>query len=404
MKILLLSQYFWPETFLINSLTARLVSVGHTVEVLTGQPNYPQGRIYPGYHAWQCKTESYKGAMLHRIPLFPRASGGLRLALNYLSFILSSMVFGPWALRKRDVDVVLVYAPSPLLQALPAIFLGWLKRKRVVLWVQDLWPESLSATGYVRNPAILKGIEHIVRFIYRHIDLILVQSEAFVEPVRKLAPRTRIAYLPNSIDDSFALRVEADSVADNKFTVLFAGNMGTAQAVDCIIGAAEILRTYPDIRFELVGDGSQWAWLRDEVARKGLVNVHLPGRRPVEEMPKLMQQSSALLVTLRAEKIFEYTVPSKVQAYMACGRPIIAAINGEGARIIRESGAGLAVPAEDAHALAQAILDLRSLPAARREAMGVAGHAFYLKHYREESVVKSLLEYLQQATSREKEK
>src|SRR3569832_709222 len=252
MKILLLSQYFWPETFLINSLTARLVSVGHTVEVLTGQPNYPQGRIYPGYHAWQCKTESYKGAMLHRIPLFPRASGGLRLALNYLSFILSSMVFGPWALRKRDVDVVLVYAPSPLLQALPAIFLGWLKRKRVVLWVQDLWPESLSATGYVRNPAILKGIEHIVRFIYRHIDLILVQSEAFVEPVRKLAPRTRIAYLPNSIDDSFALRVEADSVADNKFTVLFAGNMGTAQAVDCIIGAAEILRTYPDIRFELV--------------------------------------------------------------------------------------------------------------------------------------------------------
>lgn len=404
MKILLFSQYFWPETFLINSLTAKLVSAGHTVDVLTGQPNYPHGNIYPGYRARRCSTETYKGALLHRIPILPRASGGLRLALNYLSFILSGMLFGPWTLRKRHVDVILVYAPSPLLQALPAIFFGWLRCKPVVLWVQDLWPESLSATGYVRNPVILKGVEYVIRFIYRHIDLILVQSAAFVEPVRKLAPGAKIVYLPNSVDDSFAQRADVDSDAEKIFTVLFAGNLGAAQAVDCILGAAEILRAYPDVRFELVGDGSQWTWLRDEIARKGLGNVNLPGRCPVEEMPKLMQQSSALLVTLRAEKIFEYTVPSKVQAYMACGRPIIAAINGEGARIIREAGAGLTVPAEDAHALAQTILELRSFPEARRSAMGAAGHAFYLKHYREESVVKSLLEYLEQVTSGKKEK
>lgn len=403
MNILILSQYFWPETFLINSLAARLAKNGHAVDILTGQPNYPQGSVYPGYRAWRLGQESYEGTRIHRVPLLPRGKGGLRLALNYCFFALSAALLGPWSLRRTSYDAILIYAVSPLLQALPALFLGWLRRVPVVLWVQDLWPESLSATGYVRNPLILKGVEHVIRFIYRHCDLILVQSEAFVAPVRKLAPTTRIAYLPNSVDDNFAQKAQIIAEENNSFTVLFAGNLGAAQAVDCILGAAEILRPHADIRFELVGDGSQWTWLRDEIARKNLHNVSLPGRRPLEEMPALMQKSSALLVTLRAEKIFEYTVPSKVQAYMACGRPIIAAINGEGARIIREAGAGLTTPAENAEALAQAILELRALPVQQRAAMGIAGRAFYDKHYREETVVGSLVEYLEQAIGEKKE-
>lgn len=403
MKVLVFSQYFWPESFIINSLVGRLVNLGHGVDVLTGQPNYPQGVIYEGYRAGNFSTESYMGAQVHRIPVLARASGKTRLALNYLSFIFSGILFGAWILRKRDFDVVLVYAPSPLLQALPAIFLGWLRRKPVVLWVQDLWPESLSATGHIRSPAILKGVAAVVRYIYGHTDLILAASVAFMDPIRKLAPSAKICYLPNSINDSFSQRVASRSENGEKFTVLFAGNLGAAQALDCILDAAETLLKHPEVLFELVGDGSRLDWLRSEVARRGLHNVHLAGRLPVEAMPRLMQEASALLVSLRAEAIFECTVPSKIQAYMASGRPIVASLNGEGARIVREAGAGLAVPAEDSASLAQAILDLRALPPEDRTAMGTSGYAYYLKHFREASVTENLLGYLEQVVDRQKE-
>jgi glycosyltransferase involved in cell wall biosynthesis len=401
MNLLLVSQYFWPESFQINPIVARLAKLGHRVEVLTGQPNYPHGHVYPGYKAVRWQRELYAGAAINRVPLAPRASGALRLALNYLSFVLSGTLFGPWILRKRPFDVIFVYAPSPLLQALPALFLGWMRRRPVVLWVQDLWPESLSATGHVRNRFVLWLVEQAVRFIYRKTALVLVQSEAFMEPVRRLAPHTALAYLPNSVDDNFARQdnpVESSDKTD-KFVVLFAGNLGTAQAVECILSTAETLRDHTDIQLILVGDGSRRPWLLEEVKRKELGNISLPGRFPMEAMPTMMRQASALLVTLAAQEIFAYTVPSKMQAYMASGRPIIAALNGEGARLIRESGAGLAVPAEDAQALAQTILRLRDMPVAEREAMGKAGHAYYDAHFREDMLVDRLLAHLDQVAS-----
>lgn len=403
MKILLVSQYFWPESFQINSIVARLVRDGHQVDVLTGKPNYPQGRIYPGYRAWGCSTELHQSATIHRIPLAPRKTGSVRLAANYLSFVASGLLFGPWMLRQCQPDVIFVYVPSPLLQALPAIWLAKLKRRKLVLWVQDLWPESLSATGHVKNRIVLGLVERLVRYIYRKTDLILVQSPAFEAPVRRLAPDREIACLPNSVDDSFAVRPALPGAIPNQFTVMFAGNLGTAQAVECILAAAEALREDTDICIMLVGDGSRRPWLLEEVARRRLGNVMLPGRFPPSDMPEMMARASALLVTLVAEEIFEYTVPSKVQAYMAAGRPVIAALNGEGARIVRESGCGLAVPAEDAEALAAAILRLRDMDPVERQAMGDAGHAWYQAHYREDMLVENLLGYLNGAAQHKEE-
>lgn len=403
MKILLVSQYFWPESFQINSIVARLVRDGHQVDVLTGKPNYPQGRIYPGYRAWGYSTELHHGATIHRIPLAPRKTGAVRLAANYLSFVVSGLLFGQWMLRRYQPDVIFVYAPSPLLQALPAIWLAKLKRRKLVLWVQDLWPESLSATGHVKNRIVLGLVERLVRYIYRKTDLILVQSPAFEAPVRRLAPGREIARLPNSVDDSFAVRPALQGEMPNQFTVMFAGNLGTAQAVECILAAAEALHEHSDIRIMLVGDGSRRPWLLEEVARLRLGNVMLPGRFPPSDMPKMMAQASALLVTLAAQEIFEYTVPSKVQAYMAAGRPVIAALNGEGARIVLESGCGLVVPAEDADALAAAILRLRDMDPVERQAMGDAGHAWYQAHYREDMLVENLLGYLNGAAQHKEE-
>ena len=302
-------------------------------------------------------------------------------------------------LRGKGFDVIFVYAPSPILQAIPAIFLGWLKGCPVILWVQDLWPESLSATGYVRNPFIIAAVRQVVRFIYRHIDLLLVQSLAFEVPVRALASGTPILFYPNSVDDTFAIPsadepppVEGLGV---EFSVMFAGNIGVAQAVGVIVEAASLLREYTDIHFVVLGDGSSREWMLEEVRQRGLTNLHLPGRFPVETMPGFMQKASALLVTLADQPIFAATVPNKVQAYMAAGRPIIACLNGEGARLIVESGAGLATPAEDPMALADTILRLYRQSPDELERMGDNGRRYYQEHFDHDRLIDRLIGHLQ---------
>ena len=301
-------------------------------------------------------------------------------------------------MRKKKFDVIFVYALSPILQAIPAIFLAWLKGARTVLWVQDLWPESLSATGHVRNPHVLKAVEKVVRYIYRKMDLLLVQSEAFIAPVQAFAGGTPVVYYPNSVDDSFAAP-SSDPVPvlpglDAPFSVLFAGNIGTAQAVEVIVAAARLLKDHADISFVVVGDGSRRAWMQAQVAEHGLHNLHLPGRFPVETMPGLMQQASALLVTLTDQEIFRFTVPSKVQAYLAAGRPIIACLNGEGARLVESARAGLTVPAEDGAALAEAVLRLYRLDADERAAMGRRGAEYHVTHFSHAMLIAQLVGHL----------
>lgn len=399
MKILVVSQYFWPESFRINDVVNTLLAKGANVEVLTGKPNYPGGKVFDGYRAWGCQCESHHDAQINRIPLMPRGSGGLRLALNYLSFVLSGLIFAPWVLRKKKFDAIFIYAPSPILQAIPAIFIGWLKGCPVVLWVQDLWPESLSATGYVKNPFLLKLVGQIVRFIYRHTDLLLVQSRAFEGPVRAMASGTPVMYYPNSVDESFLtpdIR-ELPKVAglESGFSVMFAGNIGVAQAVDVIVEAATLLKKFEDINFVVLGDGSSREWMVREVARRGLKNLHLPGRFPVETMPGFMQKASVLLVTLADRPIFALTVPNKVQAYLAAGRPIIACLNGEGARLVIEAGAGLATPAGDARALADTVLRLYQQPLNEREVLGKNGRRYYQENFDHDHLVDQLVAQLQ---------
>ncbi len=406
MKILLVSQYFWPESFQINFVVAQLVRDGHQVNVLTGKPNYPQGRIYPGYRAWGYSTELHHGATIHRIPLVPRKTGAMHLSANYLSFVVSGLLFGPWMLRRYQPNVIFVYATSPILQAIPAIFLGWLKRCPVVLWVQDLWPESLSATGYVRNRWLLKMVEWLVRFIYRHCDLLLVQSRAFVEPVRRLAPDAAINYYPNSVEGSFANpAVGSDAEIpglEAPFSVMFAGNIGSAQAVDVIVDAAALLKENQNIQFIVLGDGSRSEWMLQQIRERGLQNIHLPGRFPMEIMPSLMQKASALLVTLSDQPIFRLTIPNKVQAYLAAGRPILASLNGEGAELVAEAKAGLAVPAQDAQALADAVMKLYNMPRDERDAMGACGRAYYRQHFTHDVLLDQLIEHLNSARKRGK--
>lgn len=407
MKVLVVSQYFWPEGFRINDLVKSLVERGVEVDVLTGKPNYPEGSIYEGYKAFGCMTESWCGANVFRVPLFPRGkNGSIRLALNYLSFILAGTVFGPFLLRNRKYDVVFVYGLSPILLAIPAVFIAWLKRKKLIVWVQDLWPQSLSATGYIKSTFFLRCVEFVVRWIYRHTDLLLVQSRAFEGAVSELAPNKPVIYYPNSVDSSFSSVSNFNNeqpvieALETGFPVIFAGNVGAAQAVECIVEAASILQEMPQIRFVIFGNGSKWVWIKDQIARRGLTNMHLAGRFPIEAMPGYLQKAEVLLVSLSDEPIFSLTVPNKIQAYMASGRPIVASLNGEGARLVVESGAGISSPAEDPVALAKAILSLYQMTSEQRRQIGENGRIYYRNHFDHEILVDQLIGHLDACATR----
>jgi len=407
MNILIVTQYYWPENFRINDIAKTLCEKDQLVEVLTGKPNYPRGTIYDGYKSLGSVSETHDEVTIHRIPIFPRGLGGPRLALNYLSFVISGILFSPWKLRRKKFDVIFVYGNSPILQAIPAIFLGWIKRIPVVLWVQDLWPESLDATGYIKNKLVLKLVAYIVRFIYRHADLLLVQSEAFIDLVEPLASNTPVKYYPNSVDSSFTMRTKTLDTEvpglTSGFSIMFAGNIGEAQAVEVILEAAILLEKYSDIHFVILGDGSRRAWILEEVNNRGLSNIHLPGRFPIETMPSFMQQASALLVTLADHKIFSGTVPNKIQAYMAAGRPILACLNGEGARLVIASESGLAVPAENAKALAEAVLELYEMPIEDREKLGNNGFCYYQEHFNHDKLVVELIGHFKSVLNYTKE-
>jgi glycosyltransferase involved in cell wall biosynthesis len=292
------------------------------------------------------------------------------------------------------------------LLAIPGLFIGLLKSKKVIIWVQDLWPESLSATKYVRNNIIIGAVRQVVRWIYRRADLLLVQARAFEAPIRALASDTPIIYYPNSVDDTFAIPAKSEPPAvaglGEGFSVMFAGNIGAAQAVGVIVEAASLLKEYADIHFVILGDGSCRAEMLEAVQQRNLGNLHLPGRFPVETMPGFMQKASTLLVTLADRPIFAATVPNKVQAYLAAGRPIIACLNGEGARLVVEAGAGLSTPAEDAQALADTILHLYRLSPSEREEMGDNGRRYYQEHFDHEYLVDELIGHLQSASQNEK--
>lgn len=407
MKILVVSQYYWPESFRITEVVESLLRAGCDVTVLTGQPNYPQGRVFDGYAASGVRVQHHElGYRIYRVPLVPRGAGGaIGLVVNYLCFVLSAGVLGPWLLRKQRFDVVFVFATSPIIQAIPAVWIAFIKRAKLVTWVQDLWPQSLEATGFVRNRRVLATVAVLVRWIYRRCDLLLVQSQAFVAPVTAMSGKTPVQYHPNPGELAAGNGVPPGPVAlvlAPGFNVVFAGNLGTVQALGTVLDAAELLRGELGTRIVLVGSGSRSKWLQQEVTRRQLSNVQLAGQFPAVAMPAIFAQASALLVSLVRSPVMSQTVPSKLQAYLAAGRPIIASLDGEGARVLDLSGAGLACPAEDACALAAAVLRLKAMPAAQLQRMGASGRAYYQQHFDPAALAGKLLQHFDQLLAKVK--
>lgn len=391
MKVLILSQYFWPETFLINDFSESLANSGHEVTVLTGKPNYPDGQVYEGFTARGVSKEFFGRFRIPviRVPIWPRRSGGaVNLVMNYVSFILSCSFFARRKLKDEDFDLILVFAPSPITSAIPAVSLKKYFGAHLAIWVQDLWPESLSATGFIKNPHILSWVGRIVRAIYRSADTLLVQSRAFIPSVERFVDAKKVVYYPNCMRDPGLesrelpkLPRETLSKLDAKFCLVFAGNLGTAQSLETLVGAAERLKGNPDICFVLVGSGSRSAWLESQKDKLGLENLILPGRFPPSAVPYFLDKADGLLVSLNREEIFSQTIPSKVQAYLAAGRPVLASLDGEGAKVIVEAEAGLTSPAEDVDALVGNILALYAMPKFERAVLGENARRYFLGNF-----------------------
>jgi glycosyltransferase involved in cell wall biosynthesis len=402
MDVLVVSQYFWPETFRVNDVVAELRDKGHRVTVLTGRPNYPDGNVFADFAAAPDRFALFHGAEVLRVPLRPRGNGSLRLVLNYWSFVLWGCTLGPWLLRRRKFDAIFVFETSPITSVLPAILLRRFKRVPLLLWVLDLWPDTLSAVGVVRSPRVLGWVGLLVRFIYRRCDRILVQSRAFEPNIARWAgDGSRTLYFPawaeETFDRSAATLTPAPEVEKfrSTFNVMFAGNLGDAQDFPTVLRAAERLRHRTDIHWLVVGDGRAAASIRAEIAQRGLTEqVTLLGRHPIERMPSFFRGAQALLVTLRDEPIFALTIPGKVQSYLASGIPIIAMLNGEGSRVIDEAGAGLTCPAGDAAGLANCVERLAGLPAAARDAMGQSGREYCAREFDRRTLMSRLEHWL----------
>jgi glycosyltransferase involved in cell wall biosynthesis len=466
-RVTIVSQYFWPEQFRVNDLAVGLRARGHEVTVLTGQPSYPRRAAFVPRR--RPSREWYEGVEVVRVPLASRGAGEpWRLALNYLTFAASASLLGPW--RVPPADVVLVFQMSPVTMALPAYLLRRLRGVPVVLWVQDLWPHTLRATGAVRSESLLGLLDRLVRAAYRRSARVLAQSEDFLPLLRQAGvPAERLDYVPNWAEEHYRPvpadpAVRRDAGLPDGFVVMFAGNLGVAQSLETVVDAAERLRDHPslssgsgsgsgpdpgsgsgpdpgsgsgsnlspapapkpapaptpasasastsaaavtagvladppaagagggagpgggaardaDLHWVVLGDGQRGEWLAAEVARRGLGGtVHLLGRAPVEQMPALFAHADVLVATLRGDPVWALTVPSRVQSFLACGRPVVAAADGTCARVVTAAG-GLAVPAGDGTALAAAIATVRAMDPARRAEMGAVAREYYLKNF-----------------------
>ncbi len=408
MRILVVSQYFWPENFRINDLVTEWCQRGHEVTVLTGYPNYPSGEVFPEFRENPGAYARYGGARVVRVPLLSRGSGAVRLLVNYVSFALSASCFGVWRLRGETYDVIFAFEPSPITVGLPAVLLRLLKRTPLVFWVLDLWPETLEAVGVVKSPKILKMVGHMVSFIYDRCDLVLAQSQSFVPAIRKHChPRTWVEYFPSWSDSTFDFSsVEPASEVPTGslfFNVMFAGNIGDAQDFPAILDAAEKLKGQRNIRWLILGDGRAADYVRSEVARRGLADCFLMlGQYPVERMPSFYVHADALLLSLRDKPIFAMTIPGKLQSYLASGIPVLAMLNGEGAAIVSGSRSGLSCPAGDGKALAEAVLELAAMSPEERSKMGERGLALSLKDFDRNILIAKLLAWFDQLATKNK--
>lgn len=384
-RILIISQYFYPEQFRINDIATEWAGRGHHVTVLTGIPNYPQGKFYKGYGWFHNRKETWRGVEIIRIPLLARGRTSVGMALNYASFVASGFLWKCFS--KIKADLVFTFEVSPMTQALIGV---WYAKKRKIpnyLYVQDLWPENVQTVTGITSPLVIGPIEKMVNYIYKNCDRIFATSPSFVRSIQKRVPEApeKVAYWPQYAEEFYRPTAERSLLIpqDGVLNITFTGNVGTAQGLEILPETAKLLRAHRiRVRFNIVGDGRNKENLL-RLIREGDVEEYfnMLGRLPAEEIPAVLSASDAAFLSFADDPLYSMTIPAKLQSYMACGIPILASACGETERVIREAACGFVCEIGKSCALAEAVERFSSVPAEQRLEMGRRAVTYCRTHF-----------------------
>lgn len=397
-KILFISQYFYPETFRGNDIAFHLAKEGHDVHVVCGIPNYPKGKYYAGYGLLKRRCEIVNGVRVTRLPVIPRGSSKIMLVLNYFSYFIVAWFWVLFHSITHKYDFVFCQQLSPVMISAPAVLYKRLRKVPLYTWVLDIWPESLSAAAGIKNKYILSFFDQFVKSEYKFSDKILMSSNSFRKCILKYGPYdNKLVYFPQWADGN-----QFDSTSEkglpsmpNGFVIMFAGAIGEAHNMESNMRAALLTKEHEDIHWVYVGDGRKLDWIRNYVRNNRLESiVHTLGRFPSNMMPLFFKKADVLLVSLSDTPLFNLYAPAKISSYMASGRPIVGALNGEGAEVIKTAGCGWCVNAGDAEALANLVILLSKLEKSELNEIGHNGLKYYNQYFDKELCLRKLDEMI----------
>lgn len=401
-RILVVGQHFWPETFRINDVTDFLVDKGCEIEVLCGMPNYPKGKLYDGYSTFKNRRQTHNGISIRRAFEVPRGNNSnFRIFINYISFPIASLFHIPRLLTKK-FDKIFIYQTSPVMMGLAGIIVGKLKRIEVTTYVLDLWPENLFSVLDVQNTWLRKLAAHVSLWHYKNSDKLIVLSERMKSRLADITHigEDKITVLPQVCEKIYEVDQHDADLAKrfNKgFNILFAGNISPAQSFETILGAAKILKDsgITNINWIIIGDGMSRGWLEAEVKKLGLSGFYFEGQKPMEDIPKYTTIADTLIGCLVKSELLEATIPAKVMSYMAAGRPIVLAMDGEVQDLVNKTiRCGYATPTGNTEKLAESIKKIHRLSQSERNKMGKRGRAYHFKHFERNMVLDNLYRFI----------
>ena len=389
MKILVVCQYYYPEPFRITDICEELVKRGHDVTVVTGLPNYPMGEIYDGYRKGEKRDEILNGVKIHRCFTIGRRHGAIFRFLNYYSFAISSTRYVKKL--KENYDVVFVNQLSPVMMANAGIAYKKKHGTKLVLYCLDLWPESLAAGGIKRGSFLFNHYKKVSEKIYKQADKVLITSKSFSNYFEKMFGITDTEYLPQYAEELFSPE-DCKKEPNENLDLMFAGNIGAVQGVTTIIQAAKLTQDIDNLRWHIVGDGSEYENSKKQA--EGLSNVIFYGRKPLEEMPKYYAMADAMLITMQKDPIASLTLPGKIQTYMAAGKPIIGAVDGESKLVIEEAGCGFCVEADDTLGLVEQVR--KFIASNDKQKMSKNAVEYYKVSFKKDAFFEKLIERLEE--------
>ena len=392
-SILVITQYFYPENFRINDICAELVKKGYKVTVLTGIPNYPEGKFYKGYGWNKKRKETVNGVDVIRLPIISRGKSKIRIVLNYYSFVIAGWF---WNLFSRvKADILFTFEVSPLIQAKIG---SWYSKKHKVphfLYVQDLWPESLETVGGIHSKFILNHYGKMANKIYKNCDKIFATSPSFVEEIKKrvFENKEKVVYLPQYAED-FYKPLDKESVHEipktESFKLIFTGNVGHAQGLDVLYKTAKILKEKGiDVLFVILGDGRYKGEFIKKTEDAKVSDMFLfIQRQPAERIPEFLADCDAAFLSFMDDPLFNKTIPAKLQSYMACAKPIIASAGGETERVIKEANCGYCVKIGNAVDLANLLCEV--IKHNNLKKLGKNGFDYYKSNFDKQKIITTI--------------